>query len=381
MASLLQQCLGEFARIVLALDADGVVLDSNGEWERRTGRDAVGRPFAELVDPSSAAKVGRMFSAPLAGHSARLAPNAWELVVPEGDTIEVRTFVLVRGRRARGQWLVESPANPREEALLGELSAVSAELSTMHRDLVKERSRLEHSLRRAEELHQQAERAVRMRDDVLAIVAHDLRNPVSRIRMAASMLRDATLPDDQRIRLAEVAERSAAHVERLIGDLLDVAAIESGSLTIEPAEMSVPALLEDVRDQFAEQAALRQLSVTCEAEPFTMQADRVRVQQVLGNLVGNAVRLTPAGGCVTLRACARDDVVTYSVQDTGPGIPEEELPYLFQRYWQARRSNRGSAGLGLAIAKGIVEAHGGSIQVESTVGEGSTFRFSLPRTR
>jgi signal transduction histidine kinase len=169
-------------------------------------------------------------------------------------------------------------------------------------------------------------------------------------------------------------------MERLVRDLLDVSRLEAGGLRLERSAVAVGDLLAELVDEFAEQAEAA--AVTLRASPAEglppVNADRARLRQVLSNLLDNALRLTPAGGTVTLSAARSHEYVEFRVQDTGPGIPSEHLPHLFDRFWQGSREHRGSSGLGLAIVKGIVDAHGGRVFVESTVGEGTTFRLWIP---
>jgi signal transduction histidine kinase len=225
-----------------------------------------------------------------------------------------------------------------------------------------------------------AERALRLRDEVLAVVAHDLRNPLGRISMAASLLAEESLGPDRRVEILGVLRRSAEGMSRLVGDLLDVASIEAGRLAIERRPMDVGALVVDVHEMFRPTAARRGVRLeraVADALPL-VAADRGRLLQVLGNLLDNALRLTPGEGLVVVSAEHAPDAVRLSVSDTGPGIAPEEAPHLFDRFWQGRPGRRGGAGLGLAIARGIVEAHRGRIWVESTPGEGSTFHILLP---
>jgi signal transduction histidine kinase len=165
----------------------------------------------------------------------------------------------------------------------------------------------------------------------------------------------------------------------LIQDLLDVAKLEAGRLGIDPRPIEVaPVIAEaiDMLQPIAVEKSIRLDVVVADGLP-TITADAGRVLQVLSNLVGNAVKFTPAGGRVTIRVEHVAGNVRFCVADTGAGIPPEQLPRIFGRFWQADRSDRRGIGLGLAIAKGIVEAHGGRISVESRVGEGTSFYFTL----
>ena len=184
-------------------------------------------------------------------------------------------------------------------------------------------------------------------------------------------------------RYVDMIQRAIQRMNRLIEDLMDVVKLEGGQrLALDPAVVELPPLLGEMCESFQAQAEPQHQTVTCECEPAVppIVADRDRLLQVLSNLVGNALKFTPEGGRVTIDARRVEGEVWISVADTGPGIPPEDLPRIFDPYWQARRTARLGAGLGLTIAKGIVEAHGGRIWVESRPGAGSTFTFALPIT-
>ena len=225
---------------------------------------------------------------------------------------------------------------------------------------------------------EEAVRAARARDEILAIVAHDLRNPIQNIATAAAVLSSAG--EDQRARLLGTIHRSTEEMARLIADLLDVARIESGSFSINKTQVDLRALLAEACERFEPQALARAVCLACEtsAGVAPVGADRDRLSQVLTNLVGNALKFTPAGGRVSLRAVSEEGAVRISVEDTGIGIPPQSLPRIFDRFWQATRSSRAGAGLGLAICKGIVEAHGGRIWASSTEGSGTSIHITLP---
>ena len=231
-------------------------------------------------------------------------------------------------------------------------------------------------------LYRDARAATSARDEILAVVSHDLRNPIHTIGLGAQLLLE-TLPEGDALASSRkqvgIIRRSAQRANRLIADLLDVRRIETGRLAVERKPVSVSTLLDDVLEMFGAEAT--ELGVALEARvpspaPVVL-ADRERMLQLFTNLVGNALKFTPTGGSVTACADHVGDLVHCSVSDTGPGIPPEQLPHLFDRYWQARRNDRRGVGLGLTIAKGIAEAHGGTLGVTSTVGRGTTFSFSL----
>ena len=231
-------------------------------------------------------------------------------------------------------------------------------------------------------LYERAQQAVGTRDEVLGVVSHDLRNPLNTILMATVLLSD--LANERRsgtVQWLDVIRRAAEQMSRMIGDLLDVSSIEAGRFSIDPAAHPAAALMEEARTMLQPLAAAEKIALECSAADGTppVWVDSDQVLRVLSNLVGNAIKFTPAGGSITVRAEPLDDEVCFSVTDTGPGIPAEHVGHVFDRYWQARRGDRRGAGLGLAIAQGIVTAHGGRIWVESPPGSGATFRFTVPR--
>ncbi|HWH50887.1 MAG TPA: ATP-binding protein [Gemmatimonadaceae bacterium] len=231
-------------------------------------------------------------------------------------------------------------------------------------------------------LYEAARNANRARDEVLGVVSHDLRNPISAISMCARVLRDNPPSDEPaRAALLTTIEESTTWVNRLIADLLDVANIERGKLSLEVAAQEPAQLALQALHMFDVEA--REQGITLEARLATnlpiVAADGARIVQALGNLIRNAIKFTPEGGRVTIGAEAQDGGVAFRVSDTGPGIAPERQARIFDRYWQSSNGARArGSGLGLSIAKGIVEAHGGRLGVESVVGRGSVFAFNLP---
>jgi chemotaxis family two-component system sensor kinase Cph1 len=227
--------------------------------------------------------------------------------------------------------------------------------------------------------------AVQSRDDVVAVVSHDLRTPLGAIQMQAGLILRA-LPLDKegpwrRVQNSvEGIQRSTKRMNALIQGLLDLAKLEAGRFAIEPTPQELGGLVEECLEllkPLAEQGGISMRQKLSQPEVL-VSADRERICQVLSNLIGNAIKFTPAGGSIQLSAEPAAGTVRFAVSDTGPGIPQEQLPHLFNRYWQAKRRAREGTGLGLYIAKGIVEGHGGQMWVESTPGSGSTFFFTLP---
>jgi signal transduction histidine kinase len=220
--------------------------------------------------------------------------------------------------------------------------------------------------------------------EVLAIVAHDLRTPLNAISMGASLLQDESQPDPQKALMLEVIRRAAHRMDRLIGDLLDAGRVDSGrTLRIAPAPLALAPVLEQVCQEV--RASTRAKAQTIECAPDAglpdVHADRARVAQVVANLVANAAKFTPRAGLVRVSAVAEGDEVRVAVADSGPGLAADDLPHIFEPYWQAKATQSLGSGLGLKIARALVVAHGGRLWVESVVGEGATFHFTLPLAR
>lgn len=253
-----------------------------------------------------------------------------------------------------------------------EVQTLSERLQETNESLVVERDR-------AESLARRAQAAAQAREDVLGVVAHDLRNPLNVVSMTTQLFLDMEPSPDHRTRLLGAMERAAGQMNRLITDLLEVVRLESGRVGLHLHEVEVADILVRAKE-LCEYAAAEHgvsLEVLSVDHDLHVHADMERVLQVMGNLAGNAVKFAGRGGRVTLGAVAAGHHVVFSVTDTGPGIAPEEIERLFDRFWQARTDRRG-VGLGLTIARGLVEAHGGRIWVDSRVGEGSTFSFTLP---
>lgn len=226
-----------------------------------------------------------------------------------------------------------------------------------------------------------AEQAVRARDDLLAGVAHDLRNPLAAIIAGGFVLDRLVLPDHG-TRVVQAVRAAAQRMKRLTDDLLDLGRLESSCSYLILAPVPLNALLEQVSDQAATIAESRHLHLTLRplAPDAAARCDRDRVLQVIENLVCNALKFTPPGGSVELSAANTAEHVEISVRDTGPGIESGALAHIFDRYWQqSRGAASGGVGLGLSLASAIVTAHGGLMRVTSTLGQGSAFTFTLPR--
>ncbi|HEX9310016.1 MAG TPA: GAF domain-containing sensor histidine kinase, partial [Gemmatimonadaceae bacterium] len=225
-----------------------------------------------------------------------------------------------------------------------------------------------------------AELLAHAREDVLGVVAHDLRNPLSLIVTTTELLQEEDLEPARRKQILDIARRAGKQMNRLIEDLLDTVHLASGKLSLDLEDVAVAAVFRQADETFRPIAEKRRLRLTAmpPEETVAVRADPLRVSQVLGNLIGNALKFTPENGDVIFHAAPNGIEVVFHVSDTGPGIPEDQREHLFEQFWQARKNDKRGVGLGLTIAKGIVEAHGGRIWCESIVGGGSTFSFTLP---
>jgi PAS domain S-box-containing protein len=233
------------------------------------------------------------------------------------------------------------------------------------------------------EMERELRLAVRTREDVLAVVSHDLRNPLGTVQLSAGLLMDRLGGDHRARRHLEMIQRSCKRMETLIDDLLDTANIRAGRLALEVERESAGSVVNeavDLQEPTIEEHGIK-LVRACAVDGVELLCDRDRILQVFGNLIGNAIKFCRPGDTITVGCEVRGDEVSFVVADTGPGIQPDVLPYLFDPYWSAPRKTNKGAGLGLYIARGIVEGHGGRIGVESAPGAGATFRFTLPRAR
>ena len=230
-------------------------------------------------------------------------------------------------------------------------------------------------------LYDNAQRAIRARDEVLAVVSHDLRNPLSTISLSASLLLDeSTERREQPSRFLRVIKRAADQANTMIKNLLDISSIEAGHFSVNRSREDIAELMRQAHELLAPLAERKSIHLEWEVpdQHLIVSADANQLHRVFSNLVGNAIKFTPAGGVVSVRVEVSGDELRFSVSDNGPGIAAEQLPHVFDRFWQGRQGDRRGAGLGLSIVRGIVEAHGGRIWVESRLGNGTTFHFTVP---
>jgi PAS domain S-box-containing protein len=379
------EILAAIARLLVSRRADYCIVD------RLDSTGLPGRAIAVHRDPAAQPLVDELGALPPLPHqrpgiSAALetgrsehvvaVTEAWLSAWGDGGRVD-----LLRRLEVRSQIVVPITAHQRV------LGAITLARSTMPQPFSAE------DLAHAEELasrtavavencrlYVESRQATHTRDEVLRIVAHDLRNPLWTIGLAAEFVLEQ-LPDSmtKERRQLELIDRSVQISNRLLHDLLDVARMQAGRLTVEPAPVATVPLAHEAVElhrQLAEEQSLELKAELPERLP-AIAADRDRIIQVFSNLIGNAIKFTPRGGHITVRAERVNGAVRFSVSDTGPGIADEDRAHLFDPFWQARPGMKG-AGLGLSLTRGIVEAHGGSIDVHSEPDAGSTFSFTIP---
>jgi signal transduction histidine kinase/CheY-like chemotaxis protein len=323
--------------------------------------------------------------------SILLDPKRAVLVVPDNDTPLGRMLTANSVRS-----LIAAPLTARGETL-GAVYLIATSGSHSYGnddlDLASDLARRAALAVDNARLFQQAQEATRARDDVLGIVSHDLRNPLNTIHMTATFMlelmenRDVEIPGAAKgappislSRQFAMVLRATVRANALIEDLLDITRIDAKRLAVDLAEVDAASLVDEAILDASVLANERsvELAHRWTGEPATVLADRGRIAQVFSNLLGNALKFTPAGNRIDVTGEAAYGEVVFTIADTGSGIPAADVPHLFDRFWQAQQTRRAGAGLGLYIAKGIIEAHGGRIWVKSTLGEGTTFAFALP---
>ena len=219
---------------------------------------------------------------------------------------------------------------------------------------------------------------VRNREQILSVVSHDLRNPLTTISLNVQLMPEGS--EQERAEAVETVLTTTRRMERLIQDLLDVTRIDQGGLSIRDEDVDVAAVSREVAGSFRSIADAKEIRLesTIEPSPPRIRGDGDRLAQALGNLIGNAFKFTPAGGAVRLVVERRGRGVRFEVSDTGTGISDEEMPHLFEPFWQAKDTAHMGAGLGLKITRAIVEAHDGKMEVRNNAEGGATFAFELP---
>ena len=404
-----------------AEDADRFLTESSTKLAQSLNRDSVVDAIAAVAIPTLAdacfmdvieesTEIRRVAFSPHAGVRDVMATLALDFP-PTWDSPSPVVDVLRRGRpelvdRVDADWLATTEENPRSIPLWLHLGATAQYIVPLtvgertlgalvlldlgHRQgrftadaqaLIGQFARGAALALENARLYSSARRATKARDEVLAVVSHDLRNPISAIAMCARILREAPPADDaEREKMLTAITEATVWMQQLIRDLLDVSAIEAGRLSVERQPASIAAIVSTATGMVSGEVEERSIDLRVDIPDATapVTADASRIVQVITNLLGNAVKFTEAGGIVTIRVRNEPSVLIVSVSDTGSGIAPDALPHIFDRFWQARATPRAGSGLGLAIARGIIEAHGGRIWVESELGKGSTFSFSLP---
>jgi signal transduction histidine kinase len=323
-------------------------------------RQAAIEEAADAIIEKARERADRVLAAARARSDVRLA-------LPSAESVQV-----IETERQQEDDALREERTSADETIRAERAeqvALSPERAATDKNLLHERAR--------------ADTAVTARDVFLGIVSHDLRNLLGGMVGFASLIAEGVPRGDQEnrtIAYAQRIKRTGARMNRLIGDLIDVASIEAGVLAVRP-EVSDPALLvNEAVENFQEQASGKGISLTANivAPLLAASFDAARILQVLVNLLSNAIKFTPPTGSVVVHVESTAEDLRFKVLDSGPGIPQAKLEAVFERFLQVSEHDRRGVGLGLYISKCIVQGHGGRIWAESTPGEGSTFCFTLP---
>jgi PAS domain S-box-containing protein len=301
--------------------------------------------------------------------------TAFQATLRSGEPAELECRLIGLDGELRWVW---TRAVPRIEGTHVFIDGISTNV-TERRDLNEHREEL---LRQQQHQVDQLRELDRMKDELSALVIHELRNPVGVIRGYTELLLDSPHLDENDRRHAGVVERSTIHLQELVDDLLDLARLDAGHISIDPRPMSAGRLLRDVVENHRPSAYAKDLTVIEKLDPhLAVHADAQRLRQALDNLLSNAIKYTPAGGTVTVTAERTRETVTIGVADTGIGIPTEQYPHLFSRFFRASNaSEKGikGTGLGLAVTKAIIEAHHGKVAAGPAPDGGTVFTVTLP---
>lgn len=334
-------------------DAEGHYLMANSTLLRRFGitnfRDARGKTDADLLAPEIARQLMQNDRTVL----ETLKPAEFEETLP------------TPGGKSSVTLTVKFPILSRSGEVMG--------IGGIATDITQRKHRRD-----------ELEKAIRTRDEVLAVVSHDLKNPLNGIKLNATLLSryDCVPENEGKFKQGlDRIQRAVEQMARLIQDILDVNKIEAGGIETELSEVDAVELAQSTVADFEELARTKGISLESSSPTARCMArlDPHRMQRVLANIIGNAIKFTPQNGKVCVSVDCDGPNVIFKVTDTGPGIPQESLPHIFDRYWQAKETSKKGTGLGLPIAKGIVEAHGGSVLAESKLGRGTIFTIKVPR--
>jgi PAS domain S-box-containing protein len=364
------------------------VTRADGVYVERVVKTA-GPTFVEVVASAGRGAPPRGLRVPFPGSMTDEIMQGGEPVILADMKTFGRNMAPYLADTCQGCEVLVTPLVAEEEAL-GALVLLNSRASGRHfrdGDVVRARTlgdltslalRRVRLMEQEREAKEKAEAAVRVRDETLGIVSHDLRNPLTKIALSADLLVEAALHEQPD--LIEMIRASARQMQRLIQDLLDVARMETGGLSLAEEKMDPVPLVREMCESHEAIARQKQQKIVCEIEANLPDicGDRERLVQVFGNLIGNALKFTPERGTITIAAQRVGNVVQFTVRDTGVGIPHSDLKRVFTPYWQAKKTAHLGAGLGLAIVRGIVEAHDGKVWAENGQGGGAVFHFTIP---
>ena len=338
---------------IVAKDLQGVIQTWNRGAERifgYTADEAIGRSITMLIPADRLSEEDEVLSRVRAG-------------------LSVEHFETIRRRKDGTLIDISLTVSPIRTA-----SGVVVGASKIARDITVQRR-----------LREMANEASRLKDEFLAVLSHELRTPLNTVLGYARMLRrdEEKMTPEVRARALDALERNAETLTRLVNEVLDTSRIVTGKLRLNIESCPIRAIVDDAIDTVSAAAATKNIQVRTRVDPdVVLQCDRDRLQQVVWNLLSNAIKFTPAGGSVTVSAARVGSAVEIAIADDGIGIAAEDLPFVFQRFWQADTGASrefGGLGIGLALARHLVELHGGTIAVDSPgVGQGATFTVALP---
>ncbi len=308
-----------------------------------------------------------------------IVPYFESTLKPSHDEFEARVAALTEHEREAFELALRDAEATSHLAELALIAAAIAAIALGAIALARTARRLDAGYTQIETARAAATAAVAARDELVAVVSHDLRTPLQTVVLGASVLEQTA--DDERVRRhVHRVSNAAARMRRMIDTLLDTVRLDAGTFVLHDAPCGVPALVDDTVEQFEPRAAEQAIRLRVEHDATEVRADHDRIVEVLSNLLDNAFKHTPRGGEIRVTAAATDDAVRFTVADTGAGIAPADAAHVFDRYWQGDDVARSrGVGLGLYICKRLIEAHHGAIGVASTPGAGTEFWFTLPR--
>jgi len=381
-----RRTLAQVARQAVPVLGDVCIVDLVDGGELR-------RLEVAFADPGKAERLTRLRKAPPRADAStpvgRVLTTREPLLFPEctpatlASTREFDHEILVKASGAQSMMVVPMVVR---DAVVGTITLIAAESGRRYSgtSLSTARDLAAHAALAIDngQLYERAQGAIRAREDLLSFVSHDLRNPLMGIQLTTEMLVRSARGEERRKgwKQLERIRRGVVQMRRMIDDLLDLASLESGTLTIDVVPHGVKQLFEEICELFAPLLEEKRIALRFDVSPerLDVRCDPSRAVQILSNLVGNSIKFTPGGGSITLAARLSATHALVSVTDSGPGISPVIRPHIFERFWSTPETGRKGRGLGLYIAKGLVEAQGGAIWVDSPAGGGTTFSFTLP---